>query len=50
MKWIFKHKDADTFPGTWLIASDKLSAEEIEAVIAASPGKYGDPADWLRCS
>jgi hypothetical protein len=45
VKW--KHKD-EKFVGTWLIASMKLTDDQITALISANPKKYGDLKDWEK--
>lgn len=43
---IWKHKDAATFPGTWLIASNALTSTQIILLIKSAPQKYGKLQDW----
>lgn len=46
---IWKHKDWQTFKGTWLIASCVLSDKEIIALITDNPDKYGSVyLDWSK--
>ena len=45
-KW--KHKDWETFPGTWCIVAS-ISDEEMVALIKSDPQKYGNVEDWSKC-
>ena len=45
----WKHKDWQTWPGTWLITA-VWTDDEFIACIEANPAKYGDVADWTKTS
>ncbi|HEY4496531.1 MAG TPA: hypothetical protein VI432_00055 [Candidatus Paceibacterota bacterium] len=43
---IWKHKEWETFPGTWGIYAH--SDEEIISLIKSNPEKYGIFEDWYK--
>lgn len=45
---VYKHKDWQTFKGTWYIVSNKTSDEQIKAMIVANGRQYGNIEDWQK--
>jgi hypothetical protein len=48
MSVAWKHKDWQTFKGTWFITSSKLNDFQVMWIIASSPEKYGDFNSWSK--